>query len=93
MNVIWIMVDSLRYDHIGANGNDWIQTPNLNRFAAKSLVFDRAFQLSFPTLPTRTDMFTGRYTFPRNGWGPLPEGAITAAQRFTKMGMKTHILL
>jgi len=92
MNVIWIMVDSLRYDHIGANGNEWIRTPNLDRFASRSLVFDRAFQLSSPTLPTRTDLFTGRYTFPRNGWGPLPEGAVTAAQRFTEMGMRTHMI-
>ena len=41
MNVIWIMVDSLRYDHIGTKGNDWIKTPNLDRFASRSLVFGR----------------------------------------------------
>ncbi|HJN40209.1 MAG TPA: sulfatase-like hydrolase/transferase, partial [Chloroflexota bacterium] len=38
-----IMNDTLRYDHVGANGNDWIQTPNLDRFAAESAVFDRHY--------------------------------------------------
>jgi arylsulfatase A-like enzyme len=91
MNVIWIMIDSLRYDHVGANGNDWIRTPNLDRFASKSLVFERAYQLSFPTLPTRTDIFTGRYTFPRHGWGPLPDEDVTAAQRFHALGLVTQM--
>ena len=82
MNVIWIMADSLRHDHIGANGNEWIKTPNLDRFAAQSMVFERSFQLSFPTIPTRTDIFTGRYTFPRRPWGPLESDDTAAAQRF-----------
>ena len=93
MNIIWIMADSLRYDHIGANGNDWIKTPNLDRFAAKAMIFDRAFQLSFPTIPTRTDLFTGRYTFPRRGWTPLEDGDVTAAQRFSEMDMRCQMII
>jgi arylsulfatase A-like enzyme len=91
MNVIWIMMDSLRYDHLGANGNSWIKTPGLDAFAGKSLVCDRAFQLSFPTIPNRTDLFTGRYTFPRRGWTVLPKEEVTAAQRFAKLGMHTQM--
>ena len=33
MNVIVIMADSLRVDHLGCYGNEWIQTPSLDRFA------------------------------------------------------------
>jgi arylsulfatase A-like enzyme len=91
MNVIWIVADSLRYDHVGANGNTWIKTPNLDRFAARSLSFDRAFQLSNPTIPTRTDMFTGRYTFPRRGWTPLQPEDVTIAERLTELGMTTQM--
>ena len=93
MNVIWIMADSLRYDHIGANGHNWIKTPNLDRFAGNAMTFDRAFQLSFPTIPTRTDIFTGRYTFPRRGWTPLEKDDVTAAQRFTELDMRTQMIL
>ena len=42
MNVIIIMADSWRVDHIGYYGNEWIQTPNLDRFAEESCVFDMA---------------------------------------------------
>lgn len=92
MNIIWIMADSVPYDHIGANGNDWIKTPNLDSFAGKALTFDRAFQLSFPTIPTRTDMFTGRYTFPRRGWSPLERGDVTVAQRFSDLDMRCQMI-
>ena len=27
MNVVLLMNDTLRYDHVGANGNDWVHTP------------------------------------------------------------------
>ncbi len=42
MNVVFIMNDTWRYDHVGANGNDWIRTPVLDQFARESAVFDRA---------------------------------------------------
>ena len=29
-NVVLVIIDSLRKDHIGAYGNDWIKTPNLD---------------------------------------------------------------
>jgi len=91
MNVIWIMIDSLRYDFLGINGNPWIKTPNLDRFAAKSLVFEQAIALSLPTIPNRTDLFTGRYTFPRRPWGPLEDDDVTAAQRFGELGMYSQM--
>ena len=37
MNLAYIVIDTLRYDYIGANGNDWIETPNIDRFASKAL--------------------------------------------------------
>lgn len=31
MNVILIISDTLRRDHLGCYGNDWIRTPHLDR--------------------------------------------------------------
>ena len=42
MNIVFINSDSFRRDHVGAYGNKWISTPNLDRFAAESVVLDRA---------------------------------------------------
>ncbi|MCL4426251.1 MAG: sulfatase [Firmicutes bacterium] len=71
MNVIMLLMDSVRRDHLGFMGNPWIQTPSLNRLAARSTVFENCYIGSFPCLPARRDLFTGKFEFPRRGWGPL----------------------
>ncbi len=76
MNLILVIIDTLRYDAIGANGGD-IETPNLDRLASDSLCFDHAFCASYPTIPFRTDLMTGRTGSPFHVWKPLPHGAWT----------------
>ena len=39
MNVILVVLDSLRLDHVGCYGNTWIKTPNLDAFAKESAFF------------------------------------------------------
>jgi arylsulfatase A-like enzyme len=75
-NVLVIMLDTLRYDHVGANGNDWIRTPNMDALAAESLRFARAFPEAMPTVPARRSLLTGRRVYPWSDWKPtrnLPE--------------------
>jgi len=71
MNVIIIVADSLRLDHLGCYGHDWIQTPNIDRFAREAVVFDHYYPENLPTIPTRTSWWTGRYLFPFRGWRHL----------------------
>ena len=52
-NVILIYLDSLRKDHVGVYGNDWIQTPNLDAFYRESISFNQACPESLATLPVR----------------------------------------
>jgi arylsulfatase A-like enzyme len=81
MNFIVIVSDTFRYDHLGANGNNWIKTPELDAFSRIAVNFDRCTISSFPTIPTRTDWFTGRYSFPFHGWQPLdPKVTILAGE-------------
>src|ERR687897_3777015 len=63
-NVVLIIIDSLRKDHIGAYGNDKIQTPNLDALARESLRFSRAYPESLPTLCARRAIHTGMRTWP-----------------------------
>ncbi|RKY86957.1 sulfatase, partial [candidate division KSB1 bacterium] len=60
MNIILIVSDTFRRDHLGCYGNTWISTPNLDKLARDSVVFDRAYAASFPTVPNRYDLLTGR---------------------------------
>ena len=55
LNVIVVVTDSLRRDHLGAYGARKVRTPNLDRFYAGATVFDNAFAGSHPTIPNRTD--------------------------------------
>ena len=72
-NVVLIIVDTLRKDHIGAYGNDWIETPNLDALAGESLRFTRAYPESTPTICARRAIHTGTRTWPFRDWDP-PEG-------------------
>jgi arylsulfatase A-like enzyme len=92
MNLICVMSDTLRYDFLGANGHPWIKTPSLDRFAGEAVVFERAFQASFPTIPTRTDLWTGRYTFPFHGWAPLRADVPTFATLLGAAGYTTMLI-
>jgi len=42
-NVLWIMADQLRWDYLSCYGARHIDTPNLDRLAAKGVRFDQAY--------------------------------------------------
>lgn len=71
MNVITILLDTLRRDHLGCYGNEWIRTPTIDALARRSTVFEKAYVASYPCMPNRRDIWTGRYEFPWRGWGRL----------------------
>nr|NIR02469.1 sulfatase-like hydrolase/transferase [Gemmatimonadales bacterium] len=39
MNLIVIVSDTFRWDYLGAYGNDWIETPHLDKLASESAIF------------------------------------------------------
>lgn len=76
-NVVLIVSDTFRRDHLGAYGNPAIRTPNLNALADESVVFDHHVIGSFPTMPARADFLTGLFSFTFMGWEALPAGLET----------------
>lgn len=86
MNFLVIVSDTLRRDFIGCYGNDWVKTPNIDRLAADSLVFDNAYITSFGTVPARRDIFTGRYTATYSVWAPLPRDEVVLAECLGRQG-------
>ncbi len=93
MNVIWIVADTFRQDHLGAYGKKDIRTPSLDALVAKSVRFDRHYAGSFPTMPARADHLTGRWTMSFMGWEPLPEGVETLAQLLRPSGIHTAAMV
>ena len=86
MNVIIIMLDSLRYDHVGCYGNDWIKTPNIDRFAQESVLFENAYPEGIPTMPVRTGLFTGNKTLNNRYWQPLAPEDVAMAEILDEYG-------
>lgn len=87
MNVILILCDTLRRDHVSAytggaplnqcwsaEAPEWsVLTPNMDRLARRGSVFTNCWCGSTPCMPARRDIYTGRYEFLERGWGPLEE--------------------
>jgi arylsulfatase A-like enzyme len=76
-NVVVIVADTFRRDHMGAYGNPYIRTPHLDEFARSSVVFDNHVISSFPTMPARADILTGTFSYTHMGWEPLPRHLMT----------------
>ncbi|MCB0310626.1 MAG: sulfatase [Bdellovibrionales bacterium] len=62
-NIVLIVLDTLRADQLTAYGNKLSLSPNLDAFAANSVVFKNAYSTSSWTLPSHASMFTGKYIF------------------------------
>jgi arylsulfatase A-like enzyme len=91
-NVIVIVSDTYRPDHIGANGNRDVVTPELDAWLDRSITFDKALVSSFPTIPMRTDWFTGRFGCTRHGWRDLQKPALTLPQILRRSGYTTQLI-
>ena len=88
-NVVVIVADTFRRDHLGAYGNGRIRTPHLDEFARQSVVFENHVLSSFPTMPARADILTGTFSYTHMGWEPLPRHLTTLPQALSRAGYTT----
>lgn len=59
-NIIIIQADDLGFGDIGYNGNTVIQTPNIDKFATESVVFNQFYTQSV-CAPSRASLLTGKH--------------------------------
>ncbi|MGP0068546.1 MAG: sulfatase-like hydrolase/transferase [Isosphaeraceae bacterium] len=71
-NILLIVLDTVRADHLRVYGYDRDTTPNLARLASRGVRFDRAHSAASWTLPSHATMLTGRWphelSVGRLGW-------------------------
>ncbi|GHD05979.1 sulfatase family protein [Zhihengliuella salsuginis] len=60
-NVLFVIADQLRADHLGFGGDGHVNTPNLDALAARGAVFDEAYVASPTCMPNRASLLTGRW--------------------------------
>ena len=92
MKSILITLDSLNRRYLPIYGNTWVQTPNLDRLAARSCVFDRHWTASAPCMPARHDILTGRMEFLERNWSGLQPYDRTLPELLRAAGGFSHML-
>lgn len=62
MNILLIVIDTLRADHLGCYGYSRNTSPNMDALAAQSALFDRLIAPAIPTHPAFVTLNTGQYS-------------------------------
>jgi arylsulfatase A-like enzyme len=100
-NVLFIMCDQLRADHLSCAGHPHLATPHIDALAKRGVLFPRAYVQSGVCGPSRMSYYTGRYVFSHGAtWNrvPLSLREKTLGDYLTPAGIKvalagkTHVL-
>lgn len=62
-NILFILLDQLRYDTLGFMNTFPVQTPNIDALARSGTVFDNAYCTNPVCVPARASIMTGRYSY------------------------------
>lgn len=91
--MVLVTLDTMRADRLGCYGNPDGLTPNLDRLAGRSTLFEQAAAAAPITLPSHASLFTGRYPTAtgvrNNGTFVLPDRERTLAEILKSEGWKT----
>ena len=99
-NILFIMFDQLRFDYLSCAGHPFLDTPNVDRLAARGVRFTRAYVQSPVCGASRMSFYTGRYVHSHGAaWNnfPLKVGETTLGDHLRALGLdawligKTHM--
>jgi arylsulfatase A-like enzyme len=81
-NVLFVVMDTVRKDHLSCYGYERETTPGLEAFAEEAAIFEQAVAPAPWTLPSHASMFTGLYPGEHNATqeNPYLEGHPTLAE-------------
>ena len=94
-NILFIMCDQLRADHLSCFGHPRLHTPHLDRLAARGVLFDRAYVNSPVCGPSRMSYYTGRYVQSHGAsWNfvPLKTGEMTMGDHLRPLGVRSALV-
>jgi arylsulfatase A-like enzyme len=90
-NILIINADTYRYDNLFDRAAVPVSTPNLDAFSQRAVSMERFYAGSFPTIPERTDLISGRYAWPWYPWQVLSEKNVMP-QLLNKQGYVTQLI-
>ena len=96
LNFILVVSDTFRWDLLNGRfkvkEGVYAKTPNLDKLYRESIAFTRAYHASFPTVPNRLDLLTGRFTFTYYDWSPLPRDEVTLPMILRRQGYVSMLI-
>lgn len=98
-NIIFILADDLGWGDLGFLGQQYIQTPAINRLAAKGMFFTNFYSGATVCAPSRSAFMTGLHTghtpirgnseVQPEGQRPMPDSVMTISKLLQKAGYVT----
>ena len=91
-NVLFIVVDTLRWDHLGCYGYERNTSPSIDTLASESVRFERAYSAAPWTKPSVASMITGLYPSTHGAAqlkSILPASIDTLAELLSREGFQT----
>ena len=92
LNLVVIIADTFRSDHLGCYGNTRVRTPCLDTLAREGVLFTNCYADGLPTIPERRVFFTGKSIIPmevHGGWTPLRRNDVTLPAVLKQNGYTT----
>ena len=89
-NILFIMCDQLRWDYLSCYGHPHLETPNIDRLAARGVRFTRAYCQAPLCGPSRASILTGRYMSSHGATtneDPLKLGELTLGDYMRDLGV------
>ncbi len=90
--LVFVMVDTQRWDMVGCYGNKDMHTPGIDGLAARGLLFEKAYSCQPVCGPARSAIFTGFFPHSNGSWGnsmPLGANVRTVGRRLQDAGVQT----
>jgi len=98
-NIIFILADDLGYGDLGFLGQEYIETPNIDRLAKEGMFFTNHYSGATVCAPSRSAFLTGLHTghtpirgnlsVEPEGQYPVPDSIATVAKVLESVGYKT----
>lgn len=90
-NLLLIVVDTLRADHLSAYGYPWDTSPNLEHLASQGVLFEDCTAQSSWTIPSMISLMTGENLF-HTTW-KIPETMPVFAEAFSANNYRTGAIV
>lgn len=94
-NIVFILIDDLRYDTFGFMKHPFVETPHIDALAMEGLQFTNAFVTASLCSPSRASFLTGRFMHNHkvvDNADRMPEGTVTFPQLLQNADYETAFI-